>query len=302
MIEVNAILDLLDAHPDAAGSPKVSGALTGVASLDHAGPGELSFCTAAAARGGGRLRASCASMLIVDAPLLEGMPPRSLASIVVRSERARLDFIRVLARFFARPRPEPGIHRSAVIAPDARIGEDVTIGPLCTVADSAEIGCGSVLYAGVHIYSGVRIGARVTIHAGTVIGADGFGFDRNAAGELERFPHLGGVVIEDDVEVGSNVSIDRGALEDTWIGPRVRIDNLVHVAHNVHIGADAAIAAHAMLAGSSSVGEEAWVAPCAALRDGVQVGARALVGIGAVVTGAVAEGVTMFGNPAHRLA
>ncbi len=302
MVEVDGVLDLLGTRPDAVGSLEVVGVVTGVASLDRAGPGDLSFCAATAPRAGERLRASRASMLIIDAPLLEGMPRGSLAATVVCSEHARLDFIRALGRFFARPRLQPGIHRSAVIAPGARVGENATIGPLCTVADGAEIGPESVLYAGVHIYSGVRIGARVTIHAGTVIGADGFGFERNGAGELERFPHLGGVVIEDDVEVGSNVSIDRGALEDTWIGPRVRIDNLVHVAHNVRIGADAAIIAHAMLAGSSSVGEEAWVSPCASVRDGVHVGASALVGMGAVVIRTVADGVTVIGNPAHKLA
>jgi UDP-3-O-[3-hydroxymyristoyl] glucosamine N-acyltransferase len=301
LIAHGEVLDLLGARPDVAGSSEVSGVLTGVASLDRAGPRDLSFCTATSSRAGERLRASRAGMLIVEAPLLEGVPRGSLAATIVRSERARLDFIRALSRFFARPRPQPGIDPSAVIAPGARIGEDVTIGPLCTVADGAEIGGESVLYSGVHVYSGVRIGARVTIHAGTVIGADGFGFERNAAGELERFPHLGGVVIEDDVELGSNVCIDRGALDDTWIGPRVRIDNLVHVAHNVRIGADAAIVAHAMLAGSSTVGEQAYVAPCASLREGVRVGPRALVGIGAVAIRTVPDGVTVFGNPATIL-
>jgi UDP-3-O-[3-hydroxymyristoyl] glucosamine N-acyltransferase len=108
-------------------------------------------------------------------------------------------------------------------------------------------------------------------------------------------------VIEDDVENGSNVSIDRGTLEDTWIGPRVRIDNLVHVAHNVSIGADAAIVAHAMLCGSSSVGERAWIAPCATLREGVSVGVDAVVGTGAVVNTSVDDGVTVAGSPAREL-
>lgn len=135
-----------------------------------------------------------------------------------------------------------------------------------------------------------------------MIGTDGFGFERNGDGELERFPHLGGVVIEDDVEIGANVAIDRGALDDTWIGPRVRIDNLVHVAHNVRIGADAAIIAHAMLAGSASIGERAHIAPCASVREGVTVGAEAFVGMGAVVTGPVAERTTVVGSPARELA
>ncbi len=302
MVQIREILDALGARPDPTGGRDVTGGVSGAASLDCAATGDLSFCTARVACAVERLRASEASLLIVDAAVLEQTPEGALSGIVVRSEHARLDFIQVLRRFFAPAPSECGIHESAVLAPGAIVGDAVTIGPLCTIAEGVEIGRGSVLHAGVHVYEGVRIGARVTINSGTVVGTDGYGFERDSAGVLQRFPHLGSVVIEDDVEIGSNVSIDRGTLGDTWIGPRARIDNLVHVAHNTRIGADAAIVAHAMLGGSSLVGARAWIAPCASLREGVSVGADALVGIGAVVTTAVGEGVTVAGNPARDLA
>jgi UDP-3-O-[3-hydroxymyristoyl] glucosamine N-acyltransferase len=271
------------------------------APLDCAAPGDLSFCTTGRAGAQERLHACQASMVIVDGGVLDGISEKSLSPLIVRSRNARLDFIRVLQRFFVAPGATHTLHPSAVIDPCARIGDAVSVGPLCTIADDVEVGPGTVIYAGVHIYPGVRIGARVVINSGTVIGAEGYGFERNDVGELERFPHLGGVVIEDDVEIGANVAIDRGALGNTWIGPRVRIDNLVHVAHNVQIEADVAIIAHAMLGGSALIGGQAHVAPCVSIREGIAVGARAVVGVGAVVTRPVAEGTTVLGNPAREL-
>jgi UDP-3-O-[3-hydroxymyristoyl] glucosamine N-acyltransferase len=161
------------------------------------------------------------------------------------------------------------------------------------------LGEDSVLYAGVHLYAGVRIGRRVTIHAGTVIGADGFGYERALGGELTKFPHLGGVVIEDEVEIGANTCIDRGTLADTVVGRGARIDNLVHLAHNTRIGEHAAVIAHAMVGGSTQIGARAWIAPSACLRDRIAIGDDAVVGLGAVVTRAVPAGATVFGNPAR---
>lgn len=143
------------------------------------------------------------------------------------------------------------------------------------------------------------MGARCRVNSGTVIGADGFGYERNEHGELEKFPHLGGVLIGDDVEIGSNTSIDRGSLGNTVIGDRARIDNLVHVAHNVQIGEDAAVIALTMLGGSSKIGTQAWVAPGAVLMNQVKIGANGTVGLGAVVVKDVDDGQTVMGAPAQ---
>ncbi|HEU4883206.1 MAG TPA: UDP-3-O-(3-hydroxymyristoyl)glucosamine N-acyltransferase, partial [Longimicrobium sp.] len=173
------------------------------------------------------------------------------------------------------------------------------VGPLCTVGEDAEIGAGSMLHAGVHVYRGVRIGQRVTVHAGTVIGADGYGYERDEAGRLVRFPHVGSVLIEDDVEIGANACIDRGTLGDTAIRTGARVDNLVHIAHNVEVGRNAAVIALAMVGGGTRIGSEAWVAPGAVLRDRIAVGDGAVVGLGAVVTRDVPAGATVLGNPAR---
>ena len=117
---------------------------------------------------------------------------------------------------------------------------------------------------------------------------------------LVPFPHLGRVVLEDGVTVGANTCIDRGALGETRVGARTRVDNLVHIAHNVRIGADCAVIAHAMIAGGVVVGDGAWIAPAAAVRNQRSVGAGALVGMGAVVVRDVAPGATVAGNPARE--
>ena len=145
------------------------------------------------------------------------------------------------------------------------------------------------------------IGKRVVIGANCTIGLPGFGFDRDASGKLIRFPHTGRVLIGDDVEIGSNTCIDRGALGDTIIEDGAKIDNLVHVAHNVRIGKGALVIAHAMLGGSAVIGARAWIAPAAAILNHRAVHDGATVGMGAVVLHDVAPETVVVGNPAHVL-
>jgi UDP-3-O-[3-hydroxymyristoyl] glucosamine N-acyltransferase len=302
MISVADILEFLGAQPDPAGTDDLEASIQSPGTIDAAGPAQVAFCSASAPRALERARATRAGLVLVDAPLVEALRGEPLpATVVVSSERSRLDFAGVVGHFFAAPSPASGVHPSAVVASGATIALSAAIGPLCTVADAVEIGADCVLHAGVHLHSGVRLGRRVIVHSGTVIGTDGFGYERDRAGALVRIPHVGGVVIEDEVEIGANAAIDRGAIEDTWIGRGARIDNLVHIAHNVRVGPGTAVIAHAMVAGSVKLGERAWIAPAACLRDGVEVGDDAVVGLGAVVTRDVPAGATVLGNPAREL-
>ena len=269
------------------------------APLTESRAGEVTFCGVSARDPAALLLAAAPTLLLLDRRLgIDPMPLQDRVAVVALCDNARLVFARLIERFFLPPRPV-GVHPSAVVAPTAKLGREVYLGPLCSVGEHSVIGDESVLHAGVHVYSHVRIGRRVTIHSGTILGADGFGYERGPGGELTRFPHLGGVVIDDDVEIGANTCIDRGTLADTFVGRGARIDNLVHLAHNTRVGEHAAVIAHAMVGGSTQIGARAWIAPSACLRDRIRIGDDAVVGLGAVVTRGVPNGVTVFGSPAR---
>jgi len=147
----------------------------------------------------------------------------------------------------------------------------------------------------------VSIGERVIIGPNCSIGFDGFGFDKNKEGIYERFPHVGKVVIGDDVEIGSNTCIDRGALGDTIIGDGTKIDNLVHIAHNVRIGKNCHIVALTCIGGSVTVEDNVYIGIGPSIRNQIKIGEGATIGMGAVVVKDVKSGVTVIGNPAREM-
>jgi UDP-3-O-[3-hydroxymyristoyl] glucosamine N-acyltransferase len=239
-----------------------------------------------------------ASVIVCDYSFAEGhedFPSKCLIAV----DDPRLTFIRIVEKFFA-VKPPFGVHPTAYISHQAKVDANVYIGPFCYIGECT-IGEGCYLFGHNHLYDGVRIGKNVTIHAGTVIGADGFGYQRNEVNELEKFPHIGGVIVEDNVEIGSNTCIDRGTLDNTIVKEGAKIDNLVHIAHNVIVGKHAAVIAHAMIGGSTDLGDYSWIAPSAALRDRIAVGKNSIVGLGAVLTKNVPDGETWLGNPAKEI-
>jgi len=189
---------------------------------------------------------------------------------IIEVENPKLVFIRLLKKLFT-PKEEGFIHPSA------------SIGAHCYIAPSVEIG------------------KNVIIHPNTTIGTDGFGFLKNENGEWEKFPSLGGVIIEDNVEIGSNCAIDRGALGNTVIREGSKLDNLIHIAHNVKIGKHCAIVAVTMIGGSAQIGDYTWIAPQVCVRDQVKIGRHCLVGMGSVVTKDVPDNTVVMGVPAKEV-
>lgn len=268
-----------------------------LASLAVADAGDLTFLSAARHRAAAA--ATRATAAIVGAELVDALPSGT-TPIVVSDPYAHFATI---ARWFAEhlePRQARGVHPSAHIDPTAvvdpeasvgagavveaggRIGPGATIGPHCHIGRGSLIGAGTKLHAGVVVYHDCRIGDRCIVHSGTVIGSDGFGF-ANERGRWAKIPQLGGVLIGDDVEIGSNCSIDRGALEDTVIGDGCKLDNLIQIGHNVRVGRNTAMAGCAGVAGSANIGAGCTIGGGAVvlghltLADGVHVSAASVV-------------------------
>ena len=190
------------------------------------------------------------------------------------------------------------IGAGSVIAAGARLGDDVVIGPLCSVGAGTTIGDGSVLHPRVTLYDGVRVGRRCILHAGAVIGADGFGYAFGPRG-AEKIHHLGGVRIGDDVEVGANSCVDRGTLDDTVVGDRCKLDNMVQIGHNVHVGDDVVIAGQSAVAGSTRVGRGVVMGGAVAVADHLTIGDGVRLAGRTGVTKDVPAGETWGGFPAQ---
>ena len=242
---------------------------------------------------------SKARIIICDKSINNPQELQSTKCLII-VENPKLTFLRIASTFFL-PKVEWGIHPTATVNSAANISDRCYIGPYSYIGKST-IGDETIIYGHCHIYDQVTIGSHVIIHAGTVIGADGFGYQRNENGAFEKFPHIGGIIIKDNVEIGANTSIDRGALGNTIIEEGVKIDNLVHIAHNVRVGKHTAIIANTMICGSTSIGEYSWIAPSVCIRDQLVIGNKVKVGMGSVVTKNIPNGETWLGVPAKPIA
>ena len=204
-------------------------------------------------------------------------------------------YFSILNEFFKERRPA-AISERATVETD-RIGSGVSIGPGCYVCKDAVIGDDVILHANVVIDCPCTIGKGTEVFAGTVIGADGFGYYHHD-GVPERVPHFGGVIIGEYVDIGANTCIDRGCLGDTVIGDNVKIDNLCHIAHNAIIGDSSLVTASSVLCGSCKVGKNVYVAPCSTILNQISVQNDTYIGIGSLVLRNTRQGQKLFGNPA----
>jgi len=276
-------------------SGPLSSKLTSFGALGTSRPGSLAFCRYLDERLDAATRSSVAALIVPAGRRLEAITG---GPALIGVENPRLAFIRVAGHFHTRP-VVSGVDPTAVIHPTARIDATAHVGAHVAIAAHCQVGAHAVLHAGVCLYPETRIGARVILHAGVVVGVDGFGYERDAAGALHKFPHIGGVVIEDDVEVGANCSIARGALDDTRIGRGTKLDCLVHVAHNCKVGPDSLLTAQTMLAGSVTIGARVWLSPGCRILNNTIVGDDAVIGMGANVMADVASGATVVAVPAR---
>jgi UDP-3-O-[3-hydroxymyristoyl] glucosamine N-acyltransferase len=282
--------------------------LTGFAPADNARPGDLTF--AENAEFFARACQSAASAVLVDHRFA------AAGKVLIRVPNARIAFARVLPLFFPEPTFAPGIHPTAVVAASAHIAPNVHVGPHCVVGERARLDAGVVLEGGDHIgagvqlgeatrlfpnvtvYAGSQIGARVRIHAGTVIGSDGYGYVLDE-GRHRKIPQIGCVIIGDDVEIGANVTIDRGALGPTVIGRGTKIDNLVQVAHNVVIGEHCLLVAQVAIAGSAKLGNYVTLAGQVGVAGHLKIGHGVMVAAQSGVMNNIPDGGKWFGSPAR---
>jgi UDP-3-O-[3-hydroxymyristoyl] glucosamine N-acyltransferase len=287
--------------------------ISGVSSIPSARPGCLVFAED---------EASFAAALASNAAAVLAGPQMTAvggSKPLLRTPQPRLAFARAAVLLRDAP-PSPSIHPTAVIATDVQIATGVSVGPHASIEGGASIGAGTIvdsgavigarvrigsdchIYPRVVIYPGATLGDRVVIHAGAVLGADGFGYVRDrTTGEYTQFPQQGTLVIEDDVEVGANTTIDRGALEETRIARGTKLDNLIHIGHNVSIGRNVVIAAQTGISGSSAVGDGAILGGQVGMGDHAAVGPGVILGGQAGILpkkNLLGPGIVFWGTPA----
>ncbi len=237
---------------------------------------------------------SKARVLLVD----ESVAP-IVGKVLIHVKNPKVALAEVGNHFFVE-QPKAGIHSTAIIDPEAKIGKDVCIGAYCVIG-KAEIGDGCVLDSNVRVYDDTVMGKGCVIKAGAVLGGAGFGYERDADGNKFRFPQIGQLIMGDNVEVGANTCIDRGALADTIIGDYTKINNLCHIAHNNKIGRNVTITGCVNVSGSNVIEDDVWIAPNSSIRGWVHIGKGATVGMGAVVVKDIPAKEIWVGNPARKL-
>jgi UDP-3-O-[3-hydroxymyristoyl] glucosamine N-acyltransferase len=284
--------------------------VTGVAALESAGPDQISFLTDARYLGAARASRAGAFLAATGGESLPGPTLRCAAP-----QQALIELVHLFHPAVAAP---PGIDPTAVVAPDALVDPTASVGPLCVLDSGArlgprvrlhalvyvgagvELGEDTIVYPHVSLREGVRIGRRVVIHPGAVVGADGFGFAFDG-GAHRKIPQVGGVLIEDDVEIGANATIDRATFGDTIVRRGTKIDNLVQIGHNVEVGEHSLLVAQVGISGSSRIGRGVVLAGQVGVADHVTLGDGVVAGAQAGIPSSLEAGARVLGTPARPI-
>jgi UDP-3-O-[3-hydroxymyristoyl] glucosamine N-acyltransferase len=296
------------------GDPNVE--ILRVAKIEEAGPGDLTFLSNPKY---GKFVDSTKASAILVSTVFETERTQSSRLVYIKVPDPYVAFLQVLKRIT--PVPDPftkGIHSTALVSPSAKVGKGVSLGANvvlgenvvigaktkighgCVLGDGSSVGEDSVLYPNVSVYHGCQIGNRVILHSGVVVGSDGFGFAPKSDGTYEKIPQLGIAVIEDDVEVGANCTIDRATMGQTILKRGVKLDNMVQIAHNVVVGENTVIAAQAGISGSTKVGKNVVIAGQVGIVGHIEIGDRSVLMAQSGLPKSTEPGKTYFGYPAKE--
>ena len=297
-VELNKIVDFLGEYLIRTYGDISNAYIDNIADADNVNETTLDWINPSKANKQLIAESSKAKVLLVDPTVTYSSVMKEQHKVLLVVENPKVS-LAIIGNHFFLERQKPYIHPTAIIDKEAQIGVNVYIGPYSVIGKSS-LGDGCIIDSNVRIFDDVRIGHNCEVKTGAVLGGAGFGYEKDEDGNRFRFPQIGGLTIGNNVEIGSNTTIDRGALSDTVIGDFTKINNLCHIAHNNIIGKNVIITGCVNISGSNTIEDNVWIAPNSSIRGWVHIGEGATIGMGSVVTKNIPAGETWFGNPARK--
>lgn len=294
--DIESILSRIGINYTLEGAPNK---VAGVSPIEEATENDLSFCSSKGQDAALSISKSNAALILCNSDLRTAVHAKPSQGLVF-VDNPRLAFIRAV-NHMQNEAIERRISPHALISKTARIGSNCSIDDFSVIGGNCSIGDNTIIYDRVSLVRNCKIGRNCTIQTGVAMGFDGFAYERSPNGELEKFPHLKGVMIGDNVEISSNCQIARGSLSDTVIGDGTKLDALVYVAHNVKIGRNCLLAGGAMIGGTTKIGDQCWIGLNCTIKQKVRIGNNAIVAAGAVVLHDVVDGDIVAGVPAKSI-
>jgi UDP-3-O-[3-hydroxymyristoyl] glucosamine N-acyltransferase len=299
--DIKSLLESQDISYTCAGTDRK---VKGAAAISVAQDTDLSFCYHVGEKGFSLISQSNAGIIICNSSMEGLISPKvnseGTKQLLVFTNNPRLAFVRALNMIYKKKKLV-GISSRASVSPTAKIGRNCYIGDFTVIGDNCEIGDDSIVYDRVSLVQNCTLGNACVIQQGVTLGADGFAFERDTSGNLERFPHIMGVKIGKNVEISANSSVARGSLSDTVIGDGTKLDALVHVAHNVKIGKYCELTAGTIIGGSTTLGDMVWTGLNSMIKDNIKIGNNVIVAASAGVIHDVVDGDIVAGVPAKSI-